>query len=122
MKPAAAARGNTLRIREERIDVDVVKKAKLRSRGWTVGSAVDLLDLSPEEALYIEFKLVLSTSLRAERQKRGLTQVDLAGLIGSSQSRVAKMEAGDPTVTIDLLFKALLALGVTRKQLARYIA
>ena len=67
-------------------------------------------------------KLALSASLREERTRQGVTQVELAKLIGSSQSRVAKMEAGDPTVTVDLLLKALLTLGVTTKQLSRIIA
>ncbi|MBC8424446.1 helix-turn-helix transcriptional regulator [bacterium] len=101
--------------------MDGKKRKRLASRGWTVGTAVDFLELSPEEARFIEFKLALSGSLKAERLKQGITQVELSRLIGSSQSRVAKMEAGDPTVTVDLLLKALLTLGVTRKQLCRII-
>ena len=61
-------------------------------------------------------------SLRTERLKQRVTQVELARMLGSSQSRVAKMEAGDPSVTVDLLLKALLTLGVTKKQLARIFA
>ncbi|RKX43571.1 MAG: transcriptional regulator, partial [Verrucomicrobia bacterium] len=57
-----------------------------------------------------------------EREKQGVTQVALAKLIGSSQSRVAKMEAGDSSVTIDLLMRALLALGLTKKDLSRIVA
>jgi len=102
--------------------LDSKKKRKLRAKGWAVGSASDFLDLSPEEAQFIELKLALSASLREERTKQRVTQVELAKLIGSSQSRVAKMEAGDPTVTIDLLLKALLTLGVTKKQLSKIIA
>jgi transcriptional regulator with XRE-family HTH domain len=50
-----------------------------------------------------------------------LTQAELARILNSSQSRVAKMEAGDPTVSIDLLIKSLLALGVSKKELGRSI-
>jgi transcriptional regulator with XRE-family HTH domain len=52
------------------------------------------------------------------RDKKGLTQAELAKLTGSSQSRVAKMESGDPSVSIDRLVKSLLTLGATRKQIA----
>jgi transcriptional regulator with XRE-family HTH domain len=101
--------------------MDSKKKKKLKAKGWTIGNANDFLELTPEEARFLELKLALSASLRDARLKQGATQVELAKLIGSSQSRVAKMEAGDPTVTFDLLLKALLALGVTRKQLSRII-
>ena len=102
--------------------MDRKKRKKLEALGWTVGSADNFLDLTPEETRYIELKLALSASLKAERVKQGITQVELAKMMGSSQSRVAKMEAGDPAVSVDLLLKALLSLGVTKKQLSRIIA
>jgi DNA-binding XRE family transcriptional regulator len=102
--------------------VDSKKKKKLEAKGWVVGDAGEFLRLTAEEARYIELKLSLSESLKAERLKQQVTQVELAKMIGSSQSRVAKMEAGDPAVTVDLLLKALLTLGVTKKQLAKIIA
>ena len=67
-------------------------------------------------------KLALSEALREEREKKKLSQVQLAQLIASSQSRVAKMEAADPSVSMDLLVKTLLALGVARKKVARALA
>lgn len=102
--------------------MDSKKKKKLEAKGWVVGDAGEFLRLTAEEARYIELKLSLSESLKAERLKQQVTQVELAKMIGSSQSRVAKMEAGDPAVTVDLLLKALLTLGVTKKQLAKIIA
>jgi hypothetical protein len=102
--------------------MDTRKKKALASKGWAVGSTTDFLGLSPEEARFIELKLALAASLRAERLRQEVTQVDLAKLLGTSQSRVAKMEAADPTVTVDLLLKALLMLGITKKQLAKIIA
>jgi len=98
------------------------KRAKLEKKGWKIGSAEEFLDLSDEESAYIEMKLALSEKLKRSRQKKRMTQADLAKLVHSSQSRVAKMEAGDPTVSIDLLMKSLLALGVTKKELARSIS
>ena len=94
------------------------KRVRLGRKGWKIGSAQELLQLSDEEAAYIELKLALSDRLRSLREKKAITQVEMAKLISSSQSRVAKMESGDPSVSIDLLVKALLALGATRKQIA----
>jgi DNA-binding XRE family transcriptional regulator len=102
--------------------MDNNKKKKLKAKGWTVGSAADFLELSPEEARFIELKLALRESLKTERLRKGVTQTELAKMLGSSQSRVAKMEAGDPSVTVDLLLKALLTLGITKKQLSKIIA
>jgi DNA-binding XRE family transcriptional regulator len=95
------------------------KRAKLESKGWKIGSAEEFLDLSAEEAAYVEMKLALSEKLKQRRQRKRMTQAELARLVHSSQSRVAKMEAGDPSVSIDLLVKSLLALGVSKKELGR---
>jgi len=102
--------------------MDKRKKEKLAKKGWKVGSVAEFLDLSAEESTYIEMKLALSEKLRERRQRKKLTQAELAKAIASSQSRVAKMEAGDPTVSIDLLVKSLLALGVSKKELGRTIS
>ena len=98
------------------------KRNKLEQNGWRVGTASEFLGLSAEESAYIEMKLALSEALREEREKKKLSQVQLAQLIASSQSRVAKMEAADPSVSMDLLVKSLLALGVARKKIARALA
>jgi len=102
--------------------MDKRKKDKLAKKGWKIGSVAEFLDLSAEESAYIEMKLALSEKLRERRQRENLTQAELAKAIQSSQSRVAKMEAGDPTVSIDLLVKSLLALGVSQKELGRTIS
>lgn len=102
--------------------MDKRKKARLAQRGWKTGTVEEFLDLSAEESAYIEMKLALSEKLKEKRTRTRLTQAELARAIRSSQSRVAKMEAGDPTVSIDLLVKSLLALGVSRKELGRVIS
>jgi ribosome-binding protein aMBF1 (putative translation factor) len=101
--------------------IDEAKQRRLAERGWRVGSADDFLDLSVEESAYVDLRLRLSDALRAKRQQQRLTQVELARRIKSSQSRIAKMEAGDPSVSLDLLVRSLLALGATRKTVARTI-
>jgi DNA-binding XRE family transcriptional regulator len=97
------------------------KAAKLRRHGWEIGNAADFLNLSSEEAAYVELKVTLAQYLHEKRKSRHLTQEQLAQLIHSSQSRVAKMEKNDPTVSIDLMVKSLLAMGATRRELAEAI-
>jgi ribosome-binding protein aMBF1 (putative translation factor) len=97
------------------------KRQRLNAKGWRIGSTDDFLGLTPEESAFLEIKLRLSHALRAEREAKRLTQSELAQIIHSSQSRVAKMEACDPTVSLDLLVKAFLSLGTSPKELAKVI-
>jgi hypothetical protein len=98
------------------------KRKKLEQAGWQVGSAPEFLGLSAAEEAFIELKLALAKSLFHQRTARALTQAGAARLLGSSQSRFAKMEAADATVSCDLLIRALLDLGATPAALARAIA
>ena len=95
------------------------KLKKLQAAGWKVGSAKDFLKLTDEEALLVDLKVSLAGALRLARAKRGLSQVELAQRMRSSQSRVAKIEAGDASVSLDLIVRALLAAGATRRDLQR---
>lgn len=97
------------------------KKRRLEAAGWRIGDAKDFLGLTPEEAEFVEIKLALSRRLRRLREEQNWTQAEFARRVGSSQSRVAKMEAGDPTVSIDLLVRSLLAAGANRKELGRIL-
>jgi predicted XRE-type DNA-binding protein len=101
--------------------MDKEKKARLEARGWRVGSAEEFLGLAPEETAYIELKLKLSDAVREYRKKKRLTQVQLAELLQSSQSRIAKVEAADESVSLDLLIRTLLVLGATHHDLAKLI-
>jgi len=98
------------------------KRDKLTSKGWKVGSAAEFLGLSPEEEALIELRLRLAQGLRARRTRQRMTQAQLAAAIRSSQSRVAKMEAGDPTVSLDLLVRSLLTLGASSTDVGKIIA
>jgi DNA-binding XRE family transcriptional regulator len=97
------------------------KRAKLEAAGWAVGSVKEFLGLSEADTVLIEVKLALSHSLRDRRKKHGLSQVQLAERLQSSQSRVAKMEAGDPSVSMDLLVSSLLLLGASSADIANAI-
>ena len=96
-------------------------KSRLEAAGWRVGDATDFLGLSPEEAAFVEFRLALARYLLEVRTRHGWTQTQVARKLGSSQSRVAKMEAADATVTVDLLVKSLLALGASRQEIGHVI-
>ena len=102
--------------------MNTAKKKRLESKGWKVGTAREFLNLSAEEAAYVELKLALSKNLQDYRRQKKLTQEELARRLKSSQSRIAKMEAGDPSVSLDLLVRSLLALGASRKRLAEMLS
>ena len=101
--------------------MDAKKKKRLEAAGWRLGDVVDFLDLSPEEAEFIDLKLALAAGLKKERTARGLTQAELARRVGSSQSRVAKMEAADPSVSVDLMVRSLFKLGARRRDVAQLV-
>lgn len=97
----------------------VAKLKRLQAAGWKVGTAREFLKLTEEEAMLVEFKLLLIDAVRQARRKRNLSQIDLAQRMKSSQSRVAKIEAGDPSVSLDLIMRAFFATGATRQELKR---
>jgi predicted XRE-type DNA-binding protein len=94
------------------------KKRRLEAAGWRVGSAEEFLGLTAEEATLVDLRLRLADAVRLRRKERHLTQAQLATLLGSSQSRVAKVEAAADSVSLDLLIRSFLALGATAGELA----
>lgn len=101
--------------------IDSEKRARLEAAGFKIGTVTEFLELTPEESTLIEMKLALSRSLKQRRTAQHLSQTALATKLDSSQSRIAKMEAGDPGVSIDLLLRALLATGATRADIGQAI-
>ena len=98
------------------------KRDRLQKAGWRIGSAQDFLGLTDEETALIEMRLALGRSLKERRLACGLTQQEVATRVGSSQSRIAKMESADPAVSIDLLVRSLLKLRAKRQELGQIIA
>jgi hypothetical protein len=98
------------------------KRKRLERAGWTVADAGTFLELSADERRFIETRLVLAAGLRQRREHLGLTQMEVARRFGSSQSRVAKMEAADMGVSTDLLLRSLFRLGASRQDIARLLA
>lgn len=98
------------------------KLKRLKAVGWKVGTARDILGLDEQEAALVEVKLSLIDAVKKSRQKRRLSQTDLAQRLRSSQSRVAKIEAGDPSVSLDLIVRALIATGATQQEIRKAFA
>lgn len=94
---------------------------KQLKNGWIEGSVQDFLDLSDAEMEFIELRRTLAHQVRALRQERGLSQTAMAVRLKTSQSRLAKMEAADPTVSMDLLLQTIFRLGMKRRDLAKAI-
>jgi transcriptional regulator with XRE-family HTH domain len=106
---------------EGRALMDRAERKRLEDAGWQVGSAADFLGLTPAESVYIELRLLLADALKARRQAAKLSQQAFANVMRSSQSRIAKAEANDPTVSLDLLVRSLIALGATLAELGRLL-
>jgi transcriptional regulator with XRE-family HTH domain len=98
------------------------KRARLEAAGFTVGTVAEFLELTSEESDYIEAKMALRFFLRGVRERAGLTQAEAARRIGTSQSRLSKMEGGDPAVTLDLLVRSALKLGARYADIGKAIA
>ena len=98
------------------------RRSELETKGWKFGGVEDFLGLTGEELEYIEVKITLSEMVKDCRERRGLAQVSAAKILKSSQSRISKIETADPTVSIDLQIKSLLALGATKQEIGQKIA
>lgn len=102
--------------------MDANKRQILESAGWSVGTVEDFLELSPVEVQIVEIKLALSRKLKEVRKSKKLSQNKLAEMTGSSQSRIAKLEKADDSVSLDLMFSHLLSLGLPAKELGEIIS
>ena len=98
------------------------RRKELEAKGWKFGGVEDFLGLTEEELEYIEVKITLGEMVKDYREKKGLTQVAAAEILNSSQSRLSKIETADPTVSIDLQIKSLLALGASKQEIGQKIA
>ncbi len=102
--------------------MNAATRKRLEAAGWRVATEVEFLKLTPQQVALIEMKLALRDALKLQRARKRISQTELARRIASSQSRIAKLEAGDSGATLDLMIKALLAAGATRAQVGRAIA
>ena len=93
------------------------KLKRLKAAGWKVGNPADFLQLSEEESKLVAIKWSLMSAVKKSRIKRNISQMDLAQRMKSSQSRIAKIEAGDASISLDLIVRALIATGATTKDI-----
>jgi predicted XRE-type DNA-binding protein len=98
--------------------MDKAKRERLEAAGFRIGDAEEFLGLTEEERRLVELRLAVSRTVRRLREQEGVTQKQLAAKLKSSQSRVAKIEAGSADVSLDLLFRALFATGGSLQDLA----
>ncbi len=116
------SREPTGRIAETKARLDLrhdqgVEGARLRRDGQ-----VDVLLASNMISVGVDISRLGLMVVAGQPKEKDLTQIQLASLLGSSQSRVAKVEAADTSVSLDLLIRSLLAMGASNRELARYIA
>ncbi len=91
--------------------MDPEKKKRLEAAGFKSGDYGDFLGLTDVERQIVEFRAGLARAVREGREEKGLTQRQLAAAIGSSQSRVAKLESATADTSVDLMLKALFTVG-----------
>jgi transcriptional regulator with XRE-family HTH domain len=98
--------------------MDEVKRKRLEELGYWVGDYGDFLGLTEAERQHVELRIALCAGIRRLRAAKGRTQKTLGKMIGSTQSRVAKVESGTTIdVSLDLMFRAFFALGGTMEDL-----
>jgi transcriptional regulator with XRE-family HTH domain len=103
--------------------MDPEERKRLEDAGhFVVTDVAEWLGLSKAESDFIDIRLSLRHLIRFARERAGLTQAQAARRLKSSQSRVSKMEAGDPSVSLDLLVTSALTLGATRQEIATAVA
>ncbi len=97
------------------------RRKKLEQAGWRVGTAAEFLELTPDEEIIVNMKVALAAEIKALRERQNVSQVELAKRIGSSQSRIAKAEAADGSVSLELLVRSLVSLGASQQEIGRVI-
>jgi hypothetical protein len=98
------------------------KKQQLEAAGFKVGSADEFLGLTSQESALVSLRLSLAGQVRSRRLRLHYSQAELARRVGSSQSRIAKLEAAESDVSLDLLFRALFATGAKMSDVGKILA
>jgi predicted XRE-type DNA-binding protein len=87
------------------------ERKSLEDSNHRIGDYADFLGLTDEERRMVELRLALRHAIIAARKRQKLTQSELAKRMKSSQSRVNKLESGDASASLDLLFRGFFAAG-----------
>ena len=108
--------------------MDDATRARLEAVGFKLETVTEFLELTPEEEELIETRLALSRLLRTFRKQKHAVQRDVAQKARTSQARIAKAErigregADNESISIELMLRALYAMGATRKDVADALA
>ena len=102
--------------------MDKEQQARLEAAGFAVGTAAEFLGLTPAEQCLVEARLAMGRAIKDRRLAVHMPQTTLARRMGSSQSRVAKLEAGDPTVSLDLMLRGFFETGASIGDLSEVFA
>ena len=78
--------------------------------------------LARKKSTLVSLRMSLAEQVRSRRLRSYFSQTELARRRGSSQSRIAKLEAAESDVSIDLLFKALFATGANMRDVGKVVA
>ena len=103
------------------MSMDKTKKEALEKKGWKVGDIDEYLGLTPAEVVIVEMKAELAKALATKRKKAGITQVDASARAKTSQSRFAKAERSDSSVSLELMIKLFFSLGADKKELLKVL-
>lgn len=103
------------------MSMDRAKKESLEKKGWKVGDIDEYLGLTPAEMVIVEMKAGLAEALAKKRKKSGLTQIEASAKAKTSQSRFAKAEHSDSSVSLELMIKLFFSLGADKKELFKVL-
>ena len=98
--------------------MDIEKRKRLEAAGWKFGTVEEFLNLSQAESTYIKIRIELHHKLREYMKKKSYTYTQLGKLLNLPKSTIKKIEIGGPGLTIDLMIRSLLEIGVTGKEIA----
>ncbi|MBO4435298.1 MAG: helix-turn-helix transcriptional regulator [Fibrobacter sp.] len=101
--------------------MDKAKKESLEKKGWKFGDVDEYLGLTPAEMVIVEMKAELAKALIKKRKKSGMSQTEASAKAQTSQSRYAKAEHSDSSVSLELMIKLFFSLGADKKELFKVL-
>jgi DNA-binding XRE family transcriptional regulator len=115
------AQGPRLPIRLETImALSEERRAELERKGARVTDVQELLGLDDADMQIVELKVELAKEVRRRREAESMTQLELAGRMNVSQSRIPVIESG-MSVGLESILHAFLAQGGNMVEFAEVV-
>ena len=92
------------------------KRKRLEEAGMKVGTVAEFLELTPEQEILVEMGALIARLVRETREAKGLSQRQLADLLGKHQPQVARLER-EGRASFESQFAALFKMGVNPQQI-----